>query len=385
MKTISTTIMMALLIVSLCFLGIVIKDADAQITVITILPDGTVDPPSGIQRNGDTYTLTNDLILPIEIKRDNIILNGANHTLQGSGAYNEAAISLKASNITITNCHITSWAAGIYGAFNNNTITANKFTKNDRAIALYATNYIISKNSLQQNSQGIYIKTDALTPTGDNNLIINNQITGSSYTAFNIINSDGTTITQNNITNNHIILVWGNRIRTNTAGQHLIYLNNFVDNTQVLQIHAAPQPGMATRPPMVPAGTWDNGAKGNYWSDYTTKYPNASERYNSGIGNTAYFIKFVFGTDIWGGEGEDHYLLSHAYDIPNDMGPQDPSSNPSPTPPTATTPKNPIDIPIEYILATILTLIIIITITLTARYKRKQHTTTAKSNILSGL
>jgi hypothetical protein len=35
---------------------------------------------------------------------------------------------------------------------------------------------------------------------------------------------------------------------------------------------------------------WDNGSIGNYWSDYLTKYPNASEIGNSGIGNTPYGV-----------------------------------------------------------------------------------------------
>jgi hypothetical protein len=37
---------------------------------------------------------------------------------------------------------------------------------------------------------------------------------------------------------------------------------------------------------------WDNGAKsgGNFWSDYLTKYPNATQVSTSGFGNTAYVI-----------------------------------------------------------------------------------------------
>jgi len=36
--------------------------------------------------------------------------------------------------------------------------------------------------------------------------------------------------------------------------------------------------------------TWDDGREGNYWSDYLTRYPNASEVSNTGAGNTAYVI-----------------------------------------------------------------------------------------------
>ncbi len=39
-----------------------------------------------------------------------------------------------------------------------------------------------------------------------------------------------------------------------------------------------------------PANTWDDGKEGNYWSDYYTRYPNASEIGGTGIGNTPYVI-----------------------------------------------------------------------------------------------
>jgi hypothetical protein len=35
---------------------------------------------------------------------------------------------------------------------------------------------------------------------------------------------------------------------------------------------------------------WDNGTTGNYWSDYQSRYPNATEIDSSGIGNTPYAI-----------------------------------------------------------------------------------------------
>jgi hypothetical protein len=38
------------------------------------------------------------------------------------------------------------------------------------------------------------------------------------------------------------------------------------------------------------SNSWDNGSIGNYWSDYSTKYPHASEIGYSGIGNTPYVV-----------------------------------------------------------------------------------------------
>ena len=42
--------------------------------------------------------------------------------------------------------------------------------------------------------------------------------------------------------------------------------------------------------PLSPAGQWDNGSIGNYWSDYLSRYPNATEIDHSGIGDTPYAI-----------------------------------------------------------------------------------------------
>jgi parallel beta-helix repeat protein len=102
---------------------------------------------------------------------------------------------------------------------------------------LYGTDYIISKNTIQRSlNWGVYIETGAPTSSGDNNLIINNQIVNNAW-AFNIVNSNGTIITQNNVTNNTDgILALGRLMsaRSPSAGYHLIYLNNFVDNAKVL-------------------------------------------------------------------------------------------------------------------------------------------------------
>jgi hypothetical protein len=53
--------------------------------------------------------------------------------------------------------------------------------------------------------------------------------------------------------------------------------------------------------------TWDDGSKGNYWSDYLTKYPMAVEIDGTGVGNTSYFID---ATNI------DHYPLMNQTIIP---------------------------------------------------------------------
>jgi hypothetical protein len=62
-----------------------------------------------------------------------------------------------------------------------------------------------------------------------------------------------------------------------------IHHNNFLNNkvNQSLQI-SIPWPANPN--------VWDDGAEGNYWSDYQSRYPNASEVGETGVGDTPFFI-----------------------------------------------------------------------------------------------
>ena len=238
----------------------------------------------------NTCIITADLNSSITVERGNIVVDGANHTLQGPGiSQNAIAITLMARNVTVENLHVTGWKAGVYGAFNNNTITNNVFAGNYQAVSIYADNYVVSENSISGSSDAaILIDTGATRPQGDDNLITQNQLTSNNW-ALDILNSNGTTIAQNNITNNTVALVLGTlSANVNSAGFQLLYSNNFINNTQILYV-----------PIGVPfmqdvfrclRGQRDYGSIGNYWSDYLSRYPNATEIDHSGIGDTPYAI-----------------------------------------------------------------------------------------------
>jgi hypothetical protein len=129
----------------------------------------------------------------------------------------------------------------------------------------------------------LFIDGGASLLKGDNNLITQNQIMDN-IEAFDITNSIGTAITGNDILNNGVILM----LATNT-GNSILYYNNFINNTVVLII-PFPGPTVEGIVPFSPAGQWDNGTIGNYWSNYLITYPNATEINHTGIGNTPYVI-----------------------------------------------------------------------------------------------
>jgi parallel beta-helix repeat protein len=92
------------------------------------------------------------------------------------------------------------------------------------------------------------------------NLIVRNNITGMS-TGWNHISAG---------------------IMLYSSSNNTIYHNNFVNDALAVYIGAE----SSIR------NNWDNGypSGGNYWGDYESKYPNASEVDNSGIWNTPYVI-----------------------------------------------------------------------------------------------
>ena len=287
-KRLAATITLLTLI---CIASIPISCVKSQTSQgITINPDGTLTPPNApIRREGNTFTLTADLNITITIQKADITLDGGDHKLNGPGSdQNFISITIRATNVTVENLHISNWRAGIYGAYNNGTITNNEFSNNYQAIAVYANDYLIKENNITSSKMtALLIDGGATRPIGDNNLITQNQITNNNC-AFDILNSNGTTITKNNVTNNAVILTLGTQNANLTlAGTHTLYLNNFINNAQTLRVPFG-GPFASAAPTISPAGQWDNGTIGNYWSDYQTRYPNATEVDNSGIGNKPY-------------------------------------------------------------------------------------------------
>jgi nitrous oxidase accessory protein NosD len=96
------------------------------------------------------------------------------------------------------------------------------------------------------------------------------------------VNSTYNQVHKNNVKNNgEAMRVW------DYSSNNIIYENNFMNNTSQISIITRGIPNPQSIP--IP-NSWDNGIVGNYWSDYLTKYPNATEIDNSGMGNTPYLI-----------------------------------------------------------------------------------------------
>ena len=90
----------------------------------------------------------------------------------------------------------------------------------------------------------------------------------------------------------------------NLTPTNVVYRNNLTDNSQqalVVRHNVTSRDSYSYGNDIV---SWDNGTMGNYWSDYTTKYPSAIQVGSSGIGNTPYEID---------AENMDKYPLMQPY------------------------------------------------------------------------
>jgi parallel beta-helix repeat protein len=176
----------------------------------------------------------------------------------------------------------------------NGEITDNEFTNCGIGIEL-STNYpgdtshmVISSNNLHNNGAGIQLYgasiTDVIGNTinnndygisfsyGDYNLISENSITDNTFGIYSYANwdyeSEHNTISNNLIQDNSDIGV----LLNDYVNLNYVFLNCFIDNG----LNANDQGSN---------NQWDNGVKGNYWSDYT-----GSDSNNDGIGDTPYVI-----------------------------------------------------------------------------------------------
>lgn len=230
-----------------------LADASASVNVIRIHSDGSLEPADvAIQRDGNVYTFTGDVQAQIVVDRDNVVIDGAGYTLQGTyngtrtdnwvvgeGPNQETStvpwtigIDIAAKNrynLTVKNLNIKNFYIGMYIWSSNNTITLNAVTDNIVGILLSGDSNTITKNYIARNEEGIFFGVN--TP-GNEPL--------------------------------NIVMVH----------------NSFVDN--LVQFSGC---FCETYDPEEAVHTWDDGGRGNYWSDY-----NGTDANGDGIGDTAYVI-----------------------------------------------------------------------------------------------
>ncbi|UCE15779.1 MAG: right-handed parallel beta-helix repeat-containing protein [Candidatus Bathyarchaeota archaeon] len=174
-----------------------------------------------IQRNGDVYTFTDNIHGSLVVERNNIVVDGAGYTLQGTGSGTGIDLSGR-SNVTIKNTEIKLFEYGIgLSSSSNNSISGNNITNNFHGIKLYdSSNTTISGNNMKANEgRGIYLsKSSNISISGNditnndcgiiisyfsnNNTISGNTLTGNNRYGILLDRSSNNTFKNNDISNN---------------------------------------------------------------------------------------------------------------------------------------------------------------------------------------
>ncbi|MGA2768170.1 MAG: PQQ-binding-like beta-propeller repeat protein [Candidatus Bathyarchaeia archaeon] len=319
-----------------------VKSDYAWTETIYIRADGSIQPSTAPISSVDnvTYTLTDNITgnVPafssaISIQRDNITIDGADHTLKGTNASHSEGIYLSGrSNVTIKNMKITAFFYGIYldssssnsvsgnnitanngtgiylySSSNSNSVSGNNITANNGygILLYYSPNNTVSGNNASANSlEGIYLSLSSnntvsgntaianeagiMLYSSSNNIISANNAMANVYQGIEVDSSSNNTLIGNNASTNS---QYG--ILFDSSSNNTIYHNNFMNNTYQVSIYNS-------------TDTWDNGypSGGNYWSDYNGTDlhggPHQNETGSDGIGDTPYSI------DV---ENKDNYPL----------------------------------------------------------------------------
>ena len=204
---------------------------------ITIKSDGSITPYTQlINRAGNTYTLTSNIDgFGLVIERSNVVFDGAGHSINTTTGDTPAMHLSNVVNVAVKNLEIFSRYTSIYLYYSSNCLLTDVKTNN----RIYLTDGSNSNTITRSNVTMLHI---GLIGPANNNLIIKNNIF-------------------------HELGVGGSN-------------NKFFQNNFLLE----------DSPSIYSENSWDNGLVGNYWENYSIKYPNASELGNSGIGDTPYVI-----------------------------------------------------------------------------------------------
>jgi len=214
----------------------------------------------------------------------------------------QGVLLINTTNSIINQNTITNQINGIeLVSSQNNTITNNLIDANTNAgISLKnSDNNLLAGNVISGNSFGIYLNHSSF------NRIYRNNITANGYALFFNYHyragNANNTITENNIALNEEYI----RIEPYTDVNNTIYHNNFIDNA--VQIHDQYADNYSYFP-IYETIMWDNGSEGNYWSNYLTRFPDATEVDSSGVWNEQYLVNAM---------GVDDYPLVEPFPIPS--------------------------------------------------------------------
>jgi nitrous oxidase accessory protein NosD len=236
---------------------------------------------------------------------DNVVNSGIGISILGSFAWVDentisgysTAVRCAGSYCNITDNNIPSSPNyGIDLEGYQNLISGNSITDlNGEGYGIFIANSsnLVDSNTIFEKSEGISVSG------GSHNTVSSNSLANCSSNGLRIDSGFNNTFTMNIVSTCN----YGASVGLG-AYDSIFYFNDFVDNVHQVFVRSSA------------SISWDNGEEGNFWSDYLTRYPNATEIENSGFWNTPYAIN---------ANNADNYPLVSPYETFT------PSSAPFPT------------------------------------------------------
>jgi hypothetical protein len=276
----SAIFVFALMLLFTAFAVAFVSPVKAAYKVIYIRSDGSIDPATAaIRRDGGTYYFTDNVDGSIVVDEDNLVIDGAGYVLQGpyNGTRTDSLVVGQGPDQELSS---VPWTIGI------------DLANRDRC------NLTVKNLNIKNFSIGIYVWTSNNTITG--NAVCDN-IVGI------LLSGDSNTITENYIANNEEGIFFG----VNTPGNEPLNIvltdNSFVDND--VQFSGCFCKEYNTEEAV---HTWDDGERGNYWSNY-----NGTDANGDSIGDTSYVIDYL---------NQDRYPLMNSAVTPPAVNPKFPSA-----------------------------------------------------------
>ena len=298
-------IMLTLLFIGMSALAFKVQPVKGWTGTVYIRAYGSIDPPDApmITYDNVTYTLTDNITGSADgvvVERDNIVLDGAGYTVQGTGSGSGISLSER-TNVTISNMEVKAFLIGIYlDNSSKNCISENNIRENSQGIYVYGSNEpheteswhnTIVGNDITENGGGILLEEAKFNNVSGNNITENHGNVDYPLRPGGIyifLNSLGNVVSGNNIINNGAgietyhgdgVGIFENNIKNNNVGLNLFpghvtaFHNNFISNPHQTVAYS------------IEENIWDNGCEGNYWSD-----SNGTDSDGDGIADNPYVI-----------------------------------------------------------------------------------------------
>ena len=232
-----------------------------------------VNTTMATERTGISFYLTGNESQVLSNTMAGLIVAGSNNTVAGNHV----------SGISVTgafNFIIKNDAGSIALIGSRNLVDGNSFIENGGGVGIWIIDayYNTITNNIEVGSN-VGIAIGYANPSGSYNIFAGNTVEEACLYGILVQNGSDNVFYGNRITNNSGsgLGLGGGRLKPEN---NLFFHNIFVNNTQNFE----------GRGNMNYSNSFDNGAEGNYWDDYMTKYPDATELDNSGVGNTPYLL-----------------------------------------------------------------------------------------------